>query len=579
MGLSFAFSVCAAFTGWVHLFLALSAVLAGVGLTTWLVVAARYNQPISKLLEVISQGEDIRGLKTRSGGPTSLIAREILETRSRYGRAVETCYSLAAVMCHAGHTICGVKGEILRAIGELRTNCSELATGFAELKSEPARDVNRGSSVPSVLEEIVSGADQMSQVLTQVHHDARDLLTSVEETAYSMSRLDSFLQEMTRSGKNLETSTETANRVALEGTKAFEELEKENEAIIVSVKEAGAAVDDLGGWSEEVGKIVEVIHDITDETNLLALNAAIIAAQAGEHGKAFGVVAEEIRGLAERTNSSTKEISDLVKAVQKNVANVAQSMRKSLQSVERGDILARNAGKVLDKIFDSFESSRNLAKEIAASTFEHKIDSSSIVKSIHRVTDIAKRLEANELRDLQGGRTSIVTAKVLEALWIQGNGSLPGLQAAGAGPKARAHPAACAVGLQEGGDNVIRVIEKSEHVLRRTKFTLDSIGEKVVACIGTIEKATGLARSLVRKTIVARGRIAGRCWEIVGCSENLRSECQAYKEDDWRCFLVDGVACFNDKENEVHGGRQCYDCPAFRRNLECLLAGISDNSK
>jgi methyl-accepting chemotaxis protein len=251
-------------------------------------------------------------------------------------------------------TVC----ERLRARLE---KCEQLSEGKESTASEaggPAREEvadwkseETTGALGAMLEEVTSTVREMAGVLRDVDHNAKELITSTEETAYSMTRLDSFLQDMANSGRDLEASTDTANRVALEGTKVVEEMGKENEAIISTVNEAASAVEDLGRWSQEVGKIVEVIRDIANETNLLALNASIIAAQSGEHGKAFGVVAEEIRGLAERTSSSTKEISDLVKAVQKNVANVVNGMKKSLQRVERGELLTRNAGTVLEKVF------------------------------------------------------------------------------------------------------------------------------------------------------------------------------------------------------------------------------------
>jgi methyl-accepting chemotaxis protein len=501
-------------------------------------------------------------------------------------RALETCYSLAAVMSHAKHPISEARDQILKSIDTLSTDCADLAQMLATLRSAsvPASAPVRveqpaalawdlPSDMKSIIEEVVTTADGMSQDLSQMRANAKDLLGSIDETAYSMSRLEGFLKDMTRSGKDLEAATEAANRVALEGTKAFEELERESDALMVSVKEAGAAVDDLGRWSEEVGKIIEVIQDITDETNLLALNAAIIAAQAGEHGKAFGVVAEEIRGLAERTSSSTKEISDLVKAVQKNVSNVAQGMRKSLQGVERGEVLARNAGRVLEKVSETFEVSRSLAKDIAASTFEHRVDSTSVVKSINKVSEIAKRLEVNGSRDHRRSVGSVVTAQVLTALALPRQVSHSAAQASGAGLGREAAAAACSVGLEERGAGTVQMIDRGEIVVERVRAALDSIAEEVTASIGTIELVADLARSLVKGTFAAGEGISERCWEIVGCSEGLRARCRAYTDGDWRCFLLDDVACSLDGDSEVHGGRRCYDCPAFRTSVQRLVAG------
>jgi uncharacterized protein YukE len=297
------------------------------------------------------------------------------KARPATDQAVQTYYQMVVKLSHVRDECRHARADISGALDNARRSCLNLRQALVPAVGAPGRDsqalaaqegeVHRVSaggwagagypnSMQGILEEVMRTVREMAQVLREVDHNAKELTTSTEETVYSMSRLDAFLQDMANSGRELEASTETANQVALEGTKVVAQMGKENEAIITTVKDAALAVEDLGRWSQEVGKIVEVIRDIADETNLLALNAAIIAAQSGEHGKAFGVVAEEIRGLAERTSSSTKEISDLVKAVQENVANVVQSMKRSLQRVEKGELLARNAGTVLERVFESF---------------------------------------------------------------------------------------------------------------------------------------------------------------------------------------------------------------------------------
>jgi methyl-accepting chemotaxis protein len=588
LGLSFGFWVSALLMKDGRGFAFLGTASGGAALAMWFVVVARHVRPLAALAARLERGADLSDVKPEPGSPGSVIAGSLLEAGRERARAIETCYSLAAVMGHAKHAIGEARDLILKSISGVTADCTELEGILETLRSGAAQVTacQPAGALPSIahegapevgaaIDQVVSAADEMSQVIHQMHQDAKELAGSVDETAYSVSRLDSFLQDMARSGKDLETSTENANRVAVEGTKAFGELERENEALIVSVKEAGAAVDDLGRWSEEVGKIIEVIQDITDETNLLALNAAIIAAQAGEHGKAFGVVAEEIRGLAERTSSSTKEISDLVKAVQKNVSNVAESMKKSLQSVERGEVMAQNAGLVLEKVSESFEASRNLAREIAASTFEHRLDSTSVVKSIHRVTDLARRLESSDIKDPRGGAARVLSARVLGALAAHGGRQAAAI-AAGGGTALKGRSGGCSVGIEDRGTDVVQAVDRSEVQLQKIKFSLDAIGENIVASMGTIERVASLTRSLVKTALRGGGDIAGRCWELVGCPEDLRKQCRAHEEEDWRCFLLDDVACSLDGASEVHGGCRCYDCPAFRSNLRCL-AGEAEN--
>jgi methyl-accepting chemotaxis protein len=548
----------------------------------WLRALVRSGLGRARLHEANGSGRDNGSTGHMAPDAYSVIADQILGSNACCKDAVKMCYELAARLSCARQIAQSTGASVLGAIDNIQDRCVGLRGSLSRLRSnigqlnctvEAAHSIAGTSIHPalgSVLEDIVAAVREMADTLRDVDENAKDLITSTEETAYSMSRLDSFLQDMANSGKELESSTDTANRVALEGTKVVGEMAKENEAIIATVKEAATAVEDLGRWSQEVGKIVEVIRDIADETNLLALNAAIIAAQSGEHGKAFGVVAEEIRGLAERTSSSTQEISDLVKAVQKNVANVVQGMKKSLQRVERGELLTRNAGRVLEKVFESFESSRSMAKQIASSTFEHKIDSSHVVRSIQRVTEIARRLEAHKFGKWTTAGETVATAKMVKAL------------AQGTGPAEAEHrepegmPAATGVISPtppvQTDAQVSRLITSGEDDLNKSLAYLKRMREDMTLCLSAFDDIADAVRSAAKKIqIDINGHGIKKCWEITGCDETLRNRCQAYKQDDWRCFLSDGVACTFAGESGAHGERRCHECPAFKNNLEALL--------
>ncbi|MFZ1948018.1 MAG: methyl-accepting chemotaxis protein [bacterium] len=520
------------------------------------------------------------------GGLAAWLAADARSNRMRRAagecrQAIETSYALAAVMSHTKHITSDARRETLEAIEHLSATCAEIGSTLAGIRRAygdagcpPARTPAMGAEAgpaESVFEQVAAANDRLVRLVSQVSHDAKELVSTIDETACSMSGLDAYLQQISRNGEELEASADAANSVALEGAKTVEQLEKENQTILGSMKGAAAAVDDLGRWSEEVGKIIEVIEDITDETNLLALNAAIIAAQAGEHGKAFAVVAEEIRGLAERTSSSTKEISDLVKSVEKNVANVGDSVRKSMRSVERGEALVRNTGGALAKIRDSFAWSRNLARQIAASSFEHKADSSGVLKSMRRISDGARHLASSEIQD--GAAVSLTTIAVRALGALSPTAGASRSRTACLGQTRAGGAAGCAVAEAEGLD-FAQLVGRGEKSLDQAKFALDSIGGKVLGFIGTVEKAADLARLAVAKTPGGECPRAQRCWEIVGCGETERRRCGAYESTDWRCFLVDRTACSRDQGDKVHGEKRCYDCPAFKSGLERLT---SDN--
>lgn len=536
--------------------------------------------PASRVLPAVTVGAAVCALAAwvllaaarRESGDNAVSAGSTSEDPSESPDPVASvCYPLAAIMSQAEHAACEMRDGTLKAIADVRDSLDRSAALFNERRGA-CYQIEVGGRKPgsapcdparpnSALEEIAAANDRMVGLLERIGHDRDELVSSAGEASYSISKLETFLQDLYRGGKDLETSTDAANRTVLEGIKALYELGKENESTIGSVREAGVAVDELGRWSEEVGKIVEVIQDITDETNLLALNAAIIAAQAGEHGKGFAVVAEEIRDLAERTSSSTKEIGDLVKAVEKSVANVDEGMRKSLHSVERGDALVRNAGSVMGKVSESFESTRALAREIAASTSEHRIDSGSVARSIQKIAGLSERLATGVNGGTLEGSHSLMAVKVAEAVVVGGG------QRACAGGSAGRVARAGRPAQESGG------ARRSDLTDSTPQLALDAIRDKVVGFVEVVEKAADLVRGVARSA--SGGVAAGTrgCWELTGCSPAMQAMCEARASGDWRCFLFDRVACSLDKEDEAHGTRRCYDCRAFRWNLERVLSG------
>jgi len=254
------------------------------------------------------------------------------------------------------------------------------------------------------------------------------------------------------------------------------------ERIRSTVHKASEVVTELGSSSEEIGKILNVIDEIAEQTNLLALNAAIIAAQAGEHGKGFAVVAEEIRELAERTASSTKEIDTLIKAVQRDVANAVKTMMGGSQLVEEGVNLSVQAGESLKEILNSARASADMAKEIAKATVEQshgiqsinqateqvrgmmiqinkatgeqKVVSEQIISAVDNMREMTSYVNRATLEQSQGSR---LIASAMENV----------TEMVGQIMKATAEQA-------KGGEQIVKIVELFKEINQRN---LDSVGE------------------------------------------------------------------------------------------------------
>ena len=165
------------------------------------------------------------------------------------------------------------------------------------------------------------------------------------------------------------------------------------------MEESTEVVQHLSTSSEQIGDIVRVIDEIADQTNLLALNAAIEAARAGEQGKGFAVVADEVRKLAERTSVATQEISEKIKRVQVDTSNAVKAMNTGTSRVKEGISLAREAGDALDEVVESAASGAGMVVQIAAAVEEQSATSATISQSIETVSGAAHE-SARNIKDI-----------------------------------------------------------------------------------------------------------------------------------------------------------------------------------
>lgn len=162
-------------------------------------------------------------------------------------------------------------------------------------------------------------------------------------------------------------------------------------SIAERVQNAASTVDALGVRSEQIGAIIGTIEDIADQTNLLALNAAIEAARAGEQGRGFAVVADEVRALAERTTRATKEIGEMIKAIQKETKDAVTSMEQSVTQVEQGTSHASESGRSLQEILEIINDVTEQISQIATAAEEQTATTREISSNVMNLNDLAKQ--------------------------------------------------------------------------------------------------------------------------------------------------------------------------------------------
>lgn len=309
----------------------------------------------------------------------------VLDGSTRQGAALD---SIGANMGDINTSISGLAGyaEVLaNSLEKGSASVLELGAGISEV-------VDNMESLFSSVDDTASSIKDMSFSIKEISDNIENLSSGVTQASSSMMQINAHIREVEINASEASRFAEDVIKDAMEG---MQTVEITIGGIIRTkdiTRDSTELMHNLSERIKEIGKILDVIRDVADETNLLALNAAIIAAQSGEHGKSFAVVANEIKDLAEKTSSSAKEVSEIIGAVEAESDLAVKSMEKGYESVEEGLRLSMEAGEGLKKIISSARRSTNSVREIARASMEQAQESRMVAEATERVADMTRRI-------------------------------------------------------------------------------------------------------------------------------------------------------------------------------------------
>ena len=289
-----------------------------------------------------------------------------------------------------------------KVIGQVADSANSVASAAAQLAKASEQSGQATSQIATTIQQVARGTaeqtegvsktaasvEQMGRAIDGVARGAQEQATAVTKASQVASRISQSIEQVTTNAQAVTRDSAEAARFSRDGAKTVRETIAGMEAIRSKVGLSASKVEEMGTRSEEIGAIVETIEDIASQTNLLALNAAIEAARAGEQGKGFAVVADEVRKLAERSSLATKEIAGLIKGIQKTVNEAVVAMKESATEVESGVVRANSAGEALTNILKAAESVYKQAEDAGLAAQKVSTAAGELVGAVDSVSAV-----------------------------------------------------------------------------------------------------------------------------------------------------------------------------------------------
>jgi methyl-accepting chemotaxis protein len=448
-------------------FLSFFLIVVGVALSSVItkILVAPINQLVEQTRELIASGDLTSEIGVDTDDEVGQLAhnfRQVVDGQRGalivIRNSTDSLISVVAKLSEAGMSVSSSAVTIQSLV---RDTSSSIGSMLSSLRGV-------GINVDGLQDSAERGAAfivQMAGSNDEIASNMQTMATAVHQSTQAIDRMATSVQETSRNISDLEASITDYSGSMTELTRAISQVEQNaQDTVLLSAQSQNAAtigaealratlngidkisnasqttfdvITNLNETTSEIGNIIGVIKGVADQTNLLALNASIIASQAGEHGKGFGVVADEIKNLAERTRISTTEIAGLIDKIQQESLHAIEAMERGIENVQQGIKLGRQADEAFGKIEDSTATGGSMVQEIAMSTQKQAQQTKLITSAIQRVSQNAKQItrtsdeQANSSREIRDGtrRMNALTEQVHQSSTEQAQGSVQVIRA------------------------------------------------------------------------------------------------------------------------------------------------------
>jgi methyl-accepting chemotaxis protein len=364
-----------------------------------------------------------------TSGNLSDVSTGIGHASSRMVVSVERQTEDVTEITAASHEISQLIDHVNKGVNQLNSSAEESSSSVTELATSIEEVARNMEMLTASVDGIGSSISQMSGAIRQIDHGVHDLMDTSASTASSMLQFDTSIRQIEAYAKESALISGQVRSDAESGKQAVADTISGIGEIMHASRTTAESIGALSEKAKNIGSIVTVIDEIAHQTSLLALNASIIAAQAGVHGRSFGVVAVEIKQLAERTTRSTREIGEVIKGVQTEVTRAVNSIGAAADSINNGEQLSHQAGAVLEKIVDGVNRTAQQMAEIARATKEQSKGSEMIRSAMEQIAEMATAIanstdqqrEGSGAIQMEADKVRMFSAQVMNSMQEQAN--------------------------------------------------------------------------------------------------------------------------------------------------------------